>query len=162
MATGILVSRTAPPRRTIIREMVSLVSEACDGALEDTDAIWRMTMAADELAENLYKYATDDPVKVELEITEIAGHHIVTLRASNRATPDRLRDVDDCLRALMAAADPVAHYDALIGKSATVDETSGLGLARLRAELGLDLNYAIVGDQFTIAVQMIVKHRERT
>ena len=43
-------------------------------------------------------------------------------------------------------------YDRMIEESAPLEGVSGLGLARIRAEGGLDFDYTIEGDELTLIV----------
>ena len=70
------------------------------------------------------------------------------------------RAVERCLLALVDAKDPAQHYDSLIRASAPKAEGSGLGLARLRAEGELTVDYSIDGDQLTITVHASVEPRK--
>ncbi len=73
------------------------------------------------------------------------------ISARNEASPERLREVERRLFELKAASDHrLKHYDELICETAMVEGVSGLGLARVRAEGGLDVDYTIEGNELTI------------
>lgn len=126
------------------------VSEFCRLAFRDPDLIERVHMAAHELAENVAKYAIASPVTVDVELAENEKLHVLTIRARNTATPERLAEVQRRLAELKATTDPAALYDHLIQESLTREGGSGLGLARIRAESGLDLDYEISGNELTV------------
>src|SRR5690606_13514671 len=74
------------------------------------------------------------------------------VRTRNRTSPERLAEVEKRLRELKTTKDPSALYDRMIEESAPLEGVSGLGLARIRAEGGLDFDYTIDGDELTLIV----------
>ena len=82
------------------------------------------------------------------------------VRASNETTPERLQEVEGRLRELAEAEDPVALYDRLIMETAPRTDVSGLGLARIRAEGELNIDYSIEGNALTVTVHAPVTTRE--
>ena len=58
-----------------------------------------------------------------------------------------------------SAEDPVVYYDQLIAESAPRSGGSGLGLARIRAEGELDLDFAIDGNELTISARAPIARR---
>jgi hypothetical protein len=58
---------------------------------------------------------------------------------------------------LKAAADPIAYYDRLIRSTAPIVGSSGLGLARIRAEAGLDVDCSVNGREVSIVVQTTMR-----
>ncbi|WP_437739632.1 hypothetical protein WMF39_28360 [Sorangium sp. So ce1504] len=121
--------------------------------LDDESASSRFYMAAHELVENLIKYSSGPEVSIELALEEGEGARVLVIRARNEASPERLREVERRLSALRSASDPVKHYDELICETAMVEGVSGLGLARVRAEGGLDVDHTIEGSRLTIIAQ---------
>jgi hypothetical protein len=101
--------------------------------------------------ENLVKYSCGDSAKIEVQLEEQnSSVSAFTIRATNRACPERLAEVKEKLGALRAAEDPVEFYDRLIAEAAPRAGGSGLGLARIRAETNIDLDFAIEGDELTV------------
>jgi hypothetical protein len=140
------------PSTSLVSAISRLVSDFCRQGLSDLDISSRFHMAAHELAENMTKYSSTSAVSLEIELSEQAGAHLLTLRTRNRASPERLLEVAKRLAEIRAAADPAQLYDRLIEETAPLEGVSGLGLARIRAE-GLDFNYEIHGDELTLIVQ---------
>jgi hypothetical protein len=130
--------------------VLRLVSSFCGMVLDDESDSSRFYMAAHELVENLIKHSSGPEVSLELALEEGDGARVLAIRARNEASPERLRDVERRLSALRSASDPVKHYDELICETAMVEGVSGLGLARVRAEGGLDVDYTIEGNKLTI------------
>ena len=140
------------PSTSLVSAISRLVSDFCRQGLSDLDISSRFHMAAHELAENMTKYSSGAAVSLEVELSEQAGEHLLTLRTRNHASPERLREVSKRLAEIRAAVDPSKLYDRLIEESAPLEGVSGLGLARIRAE-GLEFDYAIRGDELTLIVQ---------
>jgi len=140
------------PSTPLVSAISRLVSDFCRQGLADLDISSRFHMAAHELAENMTKYSSGPAVSLEVELSEQAGEHLLTLRTRNHAAPERLREVSKRLAEIRSAVDPSKLYDRLIEESAPLEGVSGLGLARIRAE-GLEFDYAIRGDELTLIVQ---------
>ncbi|WP_373372160.1 MULTISPECIES: hypothetical protein [Sorangium] len=138
------------PSDRLATAVLRLVSSFCGMILDDANVSSRFYMAAHELAENITKYSTGPKVSLELALEEAESSCILKIRARNEASPDRLREVERRLLELKTTSDPVKHYDELIHETAMVEGVSGLGLARVRAEGGLDVDYKIEGNELTI------------
>jgi hypothetical protein len=126
-------------------------------AIEDLEVTSRLHMAAHELVENVLKYGSSPEVGLEFELERGAVNSIVRLRTRNTAAPEQLREVTRRVNELKAAVDPIAYYDRLIRSTAPVVGMSGLGLARIRAEAGLDVDCSVVGREVSIVVQTTMR-----
>ncbi|XXS67748.1 hypothetical protein WMF43_29745 [Sorangium sp. So ce131] len=138
------------PNERMASGVLRLVSSFCSMVLDDANVSSRFYMAAHELAENITKYSCGPRVSLELALEGAESSCVMKIRARNEASPERLREVERRLLSLKTADDPVKHYDALICETAMVEGVSGLGLARVRAEGGLDVDYTIEGNELTI------------
>lgn len=154
------VTMTALSNSRLVAALSTLVCEFCRGLISDPEVVSRFHMAAQELAENLVKYSVGHEVKLHASLTETRDSAELRLRATNRSTPAQLDQVERCLTALVKATDPEAHYDGLMREAALREVGSGLGLARLRAEGELNVDYSIEGDQLTISVHASVEPRK--
>jgi len=114
-------------------------------------------MAAHELVENVLKYGSSPEVGLEFELERGDEQSVVRLRTRNSAAPERLAEVERLVGELKQAHDPVAYYDQLIRATAPVIGTSGLGLARIRAEAGLEVDCSVQGPEVSIVVQATMK-----
>jgi hypothetical protein len=141
------------PSEFLVTAISQLVSDFCQIGLRDLDLSSRFHMAAHELAENITKYSTRSRVSLEMELSETAGIHTLSVRTKNHTSPDRLVEVERRLLELKTTKDPVALYDRMIEETAPLEGVSGLGLARIRAEGGLEFDYCIEGDELTMVVQ---------
>jgi len=152
----LVVTMSSFPGRNMVTAVSTLVSEFCRTLVSDKDIADRFHMAAQELAENLIKYSSGPEVSLKAELIASEGNAILQLMAKNHSTEAQLAAVEERLRELTAADDPVELYDRLIRETAQLEEGSGLGLARIRAEGELDVDYAIVGTELTISVRASV------
>lgn len=147
-----MVTMSSFPSARVVGAVSRLVSEFCRSLVDDSDVASRFHMAAQELAENLAKYSSGPEVSISAELLGSDTSAKLRLQAKNRGTPEQLRAVEQRLRELTAAEDPTELYDRLIREAAPLDDGSGLGLARIRAEGGFDVDYAIDGNELTISV----------
>jgi hypothetical protein len=137
----------------LVPAISQLVSDFCRIGLKDLDVSSRFHMAAHELAENITKYSTTSRVSLEVQLSEIAGVQMLSVRTKNRASPERLAEMEQRLEELKTTKDPAKLYDRMIEESAPLKGVSGLGLARIRAEGGMEFDYTIEGDELTLIVQ---------
>lgn len=123
-----------------------VLSDLCRPHLADADHLSRVLLAAHEMLENIVKYSSDGMAEFHLTVEATDAALRVRLRTKNRTHPDRLADAQRRIDALIAASDPLVHYDDLIRASAGRRDVSGLGLARIPAESEMQLRYTIEQD----------------
>jgi hypothetical protein len=125
----------------------------CHLTVEDHDTTSRLHLAAHELIENVVKYGSTEDMSLEFELVPTEPRSTVILSTRNRTTPEQLKAVVKRITELKNARDPVAYYDGLVRDTAPLSG-SGLGLARIRAEAGLDVDYEVTGpDTIRIVVR---------
>lgn len=145
------------PCEQFVSGIARLAREFCRMTLADADAVSRVHMAVHELTENLVKYGSNQDVGVEVELERHDGATLVRIRSRNRATPERLEKAVLLLTRLREAPDAMAYYDQLIRDSAPLEGISGLGLARIRAEGELEVDFRVEGDELWILLQATVR-----
>jgi hypothetical protein len=138
-------------------KIANWLMDFCQMTIGDRETTSRLHMAAHELVENVLKYGSTPDVGLEFELERGEQHSIVRLRTRNTADPQQLEEVTRRVRELRTAADPVAYYDRLIRSTAPVTGVSGLGLARIRAEAGLDVDCSVEGQEVSIVVQTTMR-----
>jgi hypothetical protein len=106
----------------------------------------RIEVAVHELAENSLKYASSDGARIEIEVYDAAKQMRVVVRTTNRATPEFMATVCGLIDEMRATADPITYYLKTLDRSATRTVGSGLGLARVFAESGMQLSYTLPSD----------------
>jgi hypothetical protein len=138
-------------------KIANWIIDFCQMTVGDRETTSRLHMAAHELVENVLKYGTTPEVGLEFELERGDVESYVRLKTRNTAAPEQLEEVTRRVTELRAAADPVAYYDKLIRSTASVIGMSGLGLARIRAEAGLDVNCFVEGREVSIVVQATMR-----
>jgi hypothetical protein len=93
--------------------------------------------------------------RVDIALEQRCREIFLRIETTNSAPQRDIERAVGLLNDLRDADDPVAYYDQLILSVAPVREpgVSGLGLARIRAEGELELDYRVEGDALTIAVE---------
>jgi hypothetical protein len=134
------------------------VEEALSRFVGDLSLISRVAMTAHELLENAAKYADDRNADLSLTVdgsAEDAAH--VTLRLSNETSPGNLTRLREMFSELNDCADPMMFYVELMRRNALRASSSGIGLARIRAEGEMSLGLTVEGQTATIVAQTMVR-----
>jgi len=151
------VSFSLERSHSLAGKIANWIIDFCQMTVGDMEMTSRLHMAAHELVENVLKYGTTPEVGLEFELERGDEQSYVRLRTRNTAAPEQLEEVTRRVTELRAAADPIAYYDQLIRSTASVIGMSGLGLARIRAEAGLDVNCSVEGREVSIVVQATMR-----
>jgi hypothetical protein len=151
------VSFSLERTHSLAGKIANWLNDFCQMAIDDLDTTSRLHKAAHELVENVLKYGSSPEVGLEFELERGDDNSIVRLRTRNTAAPEQLREVTRRVSELKAAPDPIAYYDRLIRSTAPVMGMSGLGLARIRAEAGLDVDCSVEGREVSIVVQTTMR-----
>jgi len=147
------------PSPAFMQRVIRWLTDFCQLTLADLELVARLRLAVSELVENVVKYGLQPNVSVEVELIERDGSTTLRLGTRNRTSPEYLERVSRLLSQLKSAEDPLAFYDALVRESAPRAGVSGLGLARIRAEGELEVDYKIDGDELWIWVEAPVDGR---
>jgi hypothetical protein len=151
IATSLVLD--GPPSGRVIGSTRRFVQEICGGLLGDEEVSSRVALATHELLENVAKYSSGGPIGLDVELRERSGQSMIRIRTSNRARPDKLAELRRVLETVTDSADPFATYLDFIAKSSELEEGSGLGLARIRAEADMNLHYTVEGDLVTLVAE---------
>lgn len=139
------------PSIDLISSTRRFVNELLDSMLANPDVSSRVALTIHELLENTLKYSLDGEARLDLSVDKRDGRQVISIRASNRATPDQLLELRGRIDALRDLTDPMSTYVTMMVESARGDtDGSGLGLVRIRVEGEMELNYTVEGDQITI------------
>jgi hypothetical protein len=145
------------PNARLISSTGRFVEEFYGGVLADPDATSRVVLTIHELLENIAKYSSDGLSHLVVQLLDRDGKNFVQIRTRNTSPPSRLAELRRLLDQVSRSEDPVALYNRLIAESAEEPDRSGLGLARIRAEGEMDLDYAVRGNEVTILAQAPVE-----
>lgn len=141
---------------SVIRRFVISLYERL---LEDREMSSQLGLATHELLENAIKYNIDAETMFRVTLTPQSDSQsdiAVTIRTRNRASPENIRTVQHLITKVREAEDPFMFYQQLITTSAD-QPGSGLGLARIRAETEMTVDFKVEGDEIEIVAQATVR-----
>ena len=144
------------PSANFTQRVVRWLTDFCQLTLTDLELVSRLRLAVNELVENVVKYGLQPNVRVEVALLRRGDFTVLRLSTCNCASPEYLERAVELLTELRNAKDPVAYYDRLVRETAPKVGVSGLGLARIRAEGELALDFEAVGDELKIWVEVVV------
>ena len=148
-----------PPPARVIAATRQFLQSIYEDLLDDPDTSSRVALAAHELLENLAKYSSGGDMDLEVSIVRRDQQDFVRIRTRNRSSPEQLAALTRTLDEIRAARDPLSGYLDFIARSAQSDLGSGLGLARIRAEADMSLQYDITGTEVTVVAETSVPTR---
>jgi hypothetical protein len=144
------------PTTRIVSVVRRFVLSLYERILEDSEVSAQLALATHELLENAVKYNIDDETLLRVSVvpqSESLSDMTVTIRTRNRATPENLHSAQRIITRVKEAQDPFLFYQELMMNSVMMPEGSGLGLARIRAETELKIDFVIDGDTIEIVAQ---------
>src|SRR5215207_10004521 len=103
-------------------ELISIVrrfvSDFYKNMLNDADAVSRVALATHELLENAVKYSIDGATLLSIGVEHSGPKSIVTIRISNRASPENLEAIGVIFEEMKSQEDPFEHYQLAMERSA--------------------------------------------
>lgn len=112
----------------------------------DPDLLARVTVAAHELLENAAKYSSQPGARLRTGIEKRHGRWCGWVEVANQGAPEHVDDLRMTVQELEDPATAVEMYQIDMLCSALKGDASGLGLARIRAELEMDLSLRLEGE----------------
>lgn len=146
------------PAHGLVQRAIAWLTEFSQLTVEDLDLSARIQIAVVELTENVFKYCREATAEVEAALEQRSDGVYLRVQTTNRAQSEDIERVAKLVRESRASEDARAYYDALILSISPVCEpgVSGLGLARIRAEGELELDYRVEGDALTISFELAI------
>jgi hypothetical protein len=141
-----LFDAAIPPMWSAVAPLRRFVGELLSATSEDPEHVAKVAMTVHELLENAVKYGEGEVrVTVMVDGRGYASRIEVGARTSARGRVEASRRID----ALRDSANRKAHYQALMREAAAKGK-SGLGLARVATEGGMDLSIREVSDALVV------------
>ena len=136
---GYLELRFRPDAHLVstIRRFVTALYERL---IQDPEGISRVALAVHELVENAVKYSQGGSTGLRVEVFERGGSLGVAVTTRNMASREHAGVLRTMLEELNRGTDPFEAYHQAMLRSLTDEDSSRLGLARLRAEAGMQLS----------------------
>lgn len=164
MTTGTAIQRNPhvevgfSPTIALISVVRAFVSDFYARVLS-SDVREMVSMATHELLENAVKYGIEDRATFRIEVEHRDTEDHALIRMQNRSTPEHIEHLRAVLARIHEHPDRLAHYVALMRETAKREHGSGLGLARISAEAGMDLRLEVDGDLVSIHAHCAVEKR---
>lgn len=150
------VTMTPSPPSAFVQNTISWLTEFSQLTVRDLDTASRVRIAVAELTENVVKYGQRQGARVDVALEQRHAGLFLIVETTNSAPERHIERAVELLTEIRDSADPIAFYDQLILTVAPTREVgvSGLGLARIRAEGELSVDYRLAGDVLTIIAEM--------
>lgn len=152
-----------PPRKSYVAPATDFVTCFCSEHTADKATLSRVQLAAHELAENVVKYTANQVCTVRVRSDRSAangGAVSLSITTENAVLPEALGRVDAYLCALEAASNPDHFYDQQIAETAKRATGSGLGLARIRSEAGMEIQHRASSGRLRITAVLVLPQAE--
>jgi hypothetical protein len=147
---------TFGPTMVLILTVRQFISSFYDRLL-GREAGEMVSMVTHELLENALKYSAEDSATLRVEvIPESSGDRIV-IQIRNRSSDQHIRPLKALIDSMNQYPDPMEHYIALMRETSKRKDGSGLGLARMRAEAGMELDLKLDGSDVCLTAQCLIE-----
>jgi hypothetical protein len=147
---------TFGPTMVLILLVRQFISDFYDRLL-DREGGQMVAMVTHELLENALKYSAEDKATLAIEVVPEGANRRVVIKIRNRSSEEHIRPLQALLDSMQRHPDPMEHYVALMRETSKRKEGSGLGLARLRAEAGMDLRLDLDGSDVCLTAQCLIE-----
>lgn len=156
------VSMAETPPSTFVKSVIRWLTTVSQLTLQDLEMASRVRIAVAELTENVVKYGRVGSARVDISLEQRRGQLYLRIETRNSAPQRDIERAVELLSELRSSQDPVAYYDQLIKSVAPTFEpgVSGLGLARIRVEGELDIDFRVDGDVLTLSVETPIGSRD--
>lgn len=143
------------PNVRLVPTVRRFVSEFYSESVESGEVTSQLAVATHELLENAVRYSIDGNTAIRVGIKRLGPKVNVTIDTHNRAAAASIDTLRRTLDELRDAADPDAHYQVLMRRSAKRTDGSGLGFGRVRAESGMAVSYEIENETVHVRAQAL-------
>ncbi len=129
------------PDWSFINDVRSFVETFCERGRVPIERASAVALTVHELLQNAIDYSTDGRAKLRLLLD--ASAQSITLSVSSHGNPEKVEGLRQLMQRLEQEPDPLKLYLALMKETAKKKGGSGLGLARIRFEGGMDLKIEV-------------------
>ena len=147
------------PQPRMVSIVRRFVEESFEKLVGDPDAVFRVSLAVHELLENAAKYSVGEKTGLAVYFESTGQAASVTL--TNQTTPEHIERLRACIAEIQDSPEPFLLYQTLMRRTFGIQEESGLGLTRIRAEGELDLSLEIEGSTVTIVASCMPSRRHQ-
>jgi two-component sensor histidine kinase len=145
------------PQSRMVSIVRRFVEESFEKMVGDPEAVFRVSLAVHELLENAAKYAIGDTTGLSVHFE--SNGPSASIKLTNQTTPEHIERLRECIQEIQSSEEPFALYQKLMRRTYGIQEESGLGLARIRAEGELNLSLEIEGNMVTIVASCLPTRR---
>jgi anti-sigma regulatory factor (Ser/Thr protein kinase) len=135
------------PNLSLIATVRRFVAEFYDRILGDPIITSRLVVATHELLENAVRYSSDGQsgIRIAVDVVDDKNGEVI-VETKNRTSPEALASLTALMDEMKATPERDTFYQALLYRSSTREDGSGLGLGRIHAEAEMDLTCEIQAD----------------
>jgi anti-sigma regulatory factor (Ser/Thr protein kinase) len=144
------------PSVQLVSVVRRFVAEFYRRLLIDDELTDRLAVATHEMLENSVKYSSDGETRIRIDLS-IEPPRDVTITIQNRASQAHIAALRDAVDSMHDAPSPFVFYQAKMAESARRLTGSGLGLARVRAECAMEVDYRIEGELVSLKAKAKVE-----
>jgi hypothetical protein len=145
-----------PPETQLVAAVRRFVSDFYARVLRDGDSSSRVALATHELLENAVTYCKSGDVTIRVSVSPFRTRYLVRVRTRNAASPRDIANLTRMIHEMEGAPSPRAFFERRMRETMNESSGSGLGLARICAEAGMEIKCTTTGDEVEIAAQTVL------
>lgn len=145
-----------PPSTALVGAVRRYVFTFYTRLIGDRDQSSLLALATHELLENAVAYCAGGEVTVRVTVAPSGSGHLVRVRTRNAASAEDIATLERIIGQLREAEDPVGFFRERMRQTIREATGSGLGLARIRAEAGLNLECSVIGGDVELIAQTVI------
>ena len=145
-----------PPSVSLVGAVRRFVFTFYTRIIGDRDHSSLLALATHELVENAVAYCAGGEVTVRVTVAPAGSGHLVRVRTRNAASPEDIAKLERIIEQLRATEDPVGFFRERMRQTIREATGSGLGLPRIRAEAGLELECFVIGGDVELIAQTVL------
>lgn len=145
-----------PPEAQLVAAVRRFVSDFYARVLRDAESSSRVALATHELLENAVTYCARGDVTIRVSVSPFRSRYLVRVRTRNAASRRDIADLERTLDELESSPDPRTYFERRMRETTHEPSGSGLGLARICAEAGMEIKCTTTGDEIEIAAQTVL------